>query len=96
MKPTLCIFGALAEPELCTFGAHTKVWRFARFSAAVERSGTEAENLGGSLLAGCLLALHRLLQAVALAREYHDVRMMHQAVYQSRRQAVVAKHRVPP
>lgn len=61
-----------------------KVQFFMRFSAAVERSGTEAENLGGSLLVGCFLAPHRLLQAVALAGEYHNVRVMHQTVYQSR------------
>lgn len=30
-------------------------------------SGTEAENLGGSLLTSCFLTLHRLLQAVALS-----------------------------
>ena len=44
-----------------------KVRLFARFSAAVEQSETETENLGGSLLTGCFLTLNRLLQTVALS-----------------------------
>ena len=73
----------------------TSVRTYALFSAGVERSGTKAENSGGSRSPCSLLTLHRLLKPITLAGEYHYAGVMHQAVYQSGCQSVIAQHRIP-
>ena len=104
----LCTFGDPGEIRICTFGGHNEdhvlhFWRpFAQLCGSMRCfqlewsvSGTKAENSGGSRSPCSLLTLHRLLKPITLAGEYHDVGVMHQAVYQSRCQAVIAQHRIP-
>lgn len=108
LKTLLCTFGDPGEIRLCTFGDNNEdhvmhFWRpFAQLCGSMRcfqlewsESGTKAENSGGSLSPGSLLTLHRLLKPITLTGEYHDVGVMHQTVYQSRCQAVIAQHRIP-
>lgn len=88
----MCIFEALYEAPVLHFWSPFSKWSS---SEVFSLSGAKAENLGGSSTAGCCLPHHRLPQTIALAGEYHYVRMMHQPIDQRRRKAVVAKKCVP-
>ena len=95
-RPCCAFLEAFSETLLCIFGG---LLNAERLCAGSRRSGAERNeggNLrGGSRLVGCCLTFHRLLKAVAVSAEYYYVGMMHQPVYQSGGQAVIAKHRIP-
>ena len=95
-RPGYVLLGNLTRPSSALLEAFLHECGSMRcFQLEWSVSGTKAENSGGSRSPDSLLSLHRLLKPITLTGEYHDVGVMHQTVYQSRCQAVIAQHRIP-
>ncbi len=95
-RPRCVFLEAFSETLLCISGGLLNVEHLCAGSRLRFAPLHYGGNLrGGSRLVGCCLTFHRLLKAVAVSAEYYYVGMMHQPVYQSGGQAVIAKHRIP-